>query len=171
MSNDSHIKQRKFLSSRLLSAACLCLFFSYSGPLWAPAGPGWCKNNTIMTATANLAFGSFMTTDIGLINITPGGNQSYSGALTLIGGTVSPGVFDISGCANYAYSIVLPTSATLSSTTSSMTVNTFQTSPTGSGVLDASGAATLKLGATLHVGNPQPKGTYSGTFIVEIVVQ
>lgn len=150
---------------------CAGLLLTYSGPLWAPPSPGWCKNNTLMTTTANLAFGSFMTTDIGLINITPSGVQSYSGALTLIGGTISPGIFTVTGCANFAYSIVLPPSATLSGPTGSMTVNTFQSQPTGSGVLDASGTSTLKVGATLHVGNPQPKGVYSGTFIMEIVVQ
>lgn len=147
------------------------VFFAASGPLWAPEAPGWCKNNTTMVTTANLAFGSFAAIDLGLINVDTLGNRSFSGSIVLMGGTVSAGAFSITGCANYAYGIVLPPTTTLTSGAASMTVSTFQSNPTGSGVLDASGAGTFTLGATLNINALQTVGAYTGTFTMEIVVQ
>jgi len=149
----------------------LVLFFTLAGPVWAPMNPGWCKNNTLITTSANLAFGAFAAIDLGLINVDTLGNRTFSGSIVLMGGTVSAAAFSISGCANSAYSIVLPPTTTLTSGTASMTISTFQTNPTGSGVLDANGAGSITLGGTLNVNALQTVGAYSGTFTMEIVLQ
>lgn len=171
MKNNSPTKELRISRSGRMVGLGLLVWFSYSGPLWAPAGPGWCKNNTFITTTANLSFGSFSTDNIGLINITPAGVRNSSGGVVLMGGTVSAGIFSVAGCANYAFSIILPPTTTLTFSTSTMTVSTYQTDPTGSGVTDATGNALIKVGATLNVGLPQPAGPYTGTFIFEIVLQ
>lgn len=79
--------------------------------------------------------------------------------------------FDINGCKDFAYNIVLPDTITLSSTSSSMTMNNFISQPASSGVLDATGYQELVVGATLNVDAAQAPGSYAGSFIVEVVFQ
>lgn len=94
-------------------------------------------------------------------------------------GTVAPGdgdaaVFEVSGEANTAYNITLPTSINMvhgGGTGDPIEVNSFISDPpvgTG-GVLDGSGEQTLRVGAT-HAAIPvgQDSGSYSGTFTVEV---
>jgi hypothetical protein len=47
-----------------------------------------------------------------------------------------------------------------------MTVDTFVSNPTLAGALDGSGAQTLLVGATVHVGVSHVANPYSGTFNV-----
>jgi hypothetical protein len=79
--------------------------------------------------------------------------------------------FDVAGCQDYVYNIVLPSTITLSSSTSSMSMDNFVSQPANTGVLDATGNQELIVGATLNVGTAQPAGTYSGSFVVEVVFQ
>ena len=149
----------------------LLLFFGLFRPLWAPVSPGWCKAHATMTVAANLSFGSFATTDIGLIDVNTAGARSASGNVVLMGGTVSAGVFNLAGCPNSVFSVVLPPNTVISSATSSMTISTFQSNPNGSGVLDAAGVGLLTLGGILNVGTAQPADVYTGTFTLELIFQ
>lgn len=100
----------------------------------------------------------------GTVVLTPAGGRSTTGgcALPSVTGTVTAASFDITGFAGTVYSITLPAGATtLNSGTDLMTVDTWQSSltPTASRTL-TTGAETLNVGATLHVGGGQPGGTY-----------
>jgi Domain of unknown function (DUF4402) len=81
-------------------------------------------------------------------------------------------VFAVTGAANFTYAITLPANSTvtISSGGNSMAVNDFVSNPaaTGSGTLSGAGAQTLKVGATLTVGNNQAAGSYTGTFDVTV---
>jgi len=50
-----------------------------------------------------------------------------------------------------------------------MTVNTFTSTPSGTGQLSVLGSQALTVGATLVVGASQASGSYSGTFSVTVV--
>ena len=83
-------------------------------------------------------------------------------------GPVSAGSFEIVGGANLGFAIALPTSVTLSSSASSMTVDGFKSRPAAAGVLAGDGKASIFVGATLHVAANQPFGVYSGNFAIGV---
>jgi hypothetical protein len=99
--------------------------------------------------------------------MTPAGVRSVTGGCTLPAVTGSPAaaVFNVTGAANYTYAITLPGAATtISFGANNMTVDTWSSTPGGTGTLSAGGSQTLTVGATLNVAGSQPAGTYvSGT--------
>lgn len=147
------------------------MYFALAGPLWAPPSPGWCKNNTFLTPIANLSFGKFASNTGGQVTVTVNGIRTATAGISLLGGTVGQAAFDITGCADYAYSIITPPDSTLAFGVDTMTLTTFTTYPVGSGILDANGAGIIQFGATLVVNSPQPAGSYTGTYTVEIIIQ
>lgn len=147
------------------------LFFAASGPLWAPVSPGWCKNNTFITTIVDLSFGTFASSGAGQVFISVGGVRTANGGVVLLGGTARQAAFDITGCPDYVFSIITPPDSTLTFSANTMTVTGFESYPASSGILDANGAGTLQFGATLNVAFPQPAGSYTGTYPVEIVLQ
>ena len=93
-----------------------------------------------------------------------------SGTAQLVPGTgAAAGIFAVTGEAAYTYAITLPASATLTFGANTMTVDTWSTT-TGSGTatLDGTGADTVNVGATLHVGGGQAAGTYTGTYTITV---
>lgn len=93
------------------------------------------------------------------------------GATCVAGGTMSAADFTVSGQANYTYAITLPSSTTLSdgeATPTTMTVNTFTSSPSATGTLSSTGSQALTVGATLQVGANQRADGYTGTFNVTV---
>lgn len=113
----------------------------------------------------DLAFGAIIVGASGTVAVSPQGLRTASGGALLGPSTaVSPARFRVEGDPHAAFSIVLPSSAVLSSGAATMTVDTFVTSPVGSGVLGPDGLAEVELGATLRVGASQPAGFYQGTF-------
>ena len=149
----------------------LVLNLVMTGSSWAGVSPGWCKSQAAITPMANISFGGFVSYDVGSVAIDTNGVRSSTGGITLLGGVVSPASFAVSGCANYNYSIVLPAALDLTAGVNIMTITTWQSNPTGSGILDANGTGTLILGGILNVGFQQPAGAYSGTFTMELVFQ
>lgn len=94
-----------------------------------------------------------------------------AGTTCVNGGTVSAADFTVSGQANYTYAITLPSSTTLSdgeATPTTMTVDSFTSSPATTGTLDAAGSQALKVGATLQVAANQRADSYTGTFTVTV---
>jgi hypothetical protein len=126
-----------------------------------------------LTKTADLAFGDLNAgVTAGTVRIAPGGARSRTGGVTLLASTTGNASFTVStpsGSRNY--SIVLPASATLTSGGGfTMTVNTFQSNPSGSGKTNGGTLKeTLNVGATLQVSANQKPGTYTGTFTVTVV--
>jgi len=123
-----------------------------------------------LSNTASLGFGqAFIGTTLGTVVITPAGARSATGGVTLgSSGTAGSATFTVSGIPLLTYSITLPGSATLSAGGSTVTVNTFTSTPSGSGSLSLGGSQTLRIGATLRVGASQTSGSYSGTFGVTV---
>lgn len=129
----------------------------------ASAAPG-AAQITVVTVD-DLAFGAIIAGASGSVAVSPQGLRTASGGALLGPSTgVSPARFRVEGDPHAAFSIVLPSSTVLSSTAATMTVDTFVTSPVGSGVLGPDGLAEVELGATLWVQASQPAGFYQGTF-------
>ncbi len=121
-----------------------------------------------ITKTTDMNFGNVAVQAAtgGTVVMTPAGSRSATLGVTLPGtpGTVSAASFTVNGEAGYTYAITLPVSVTISDNAShSMTVNTFTSTPTPTGLLTG-GTQTLDVGATLNVAAGQAAGTYtSGT--------
>ena len=105
----------------------------------------------------------------GTVVLSTAGARSATGGVTLgnSAGVAAAG-FTVTGDPSATYSISLPGSTTLSSGANSMTVNTFTSSPNGTGTLGGGGTQTLAVGATLQVGANQAQAVYTGSFDVTV---
>jgi hypothetical protein len=125
-----------------------------------------------LTANSSLGFGRIVATaTAGTVTVSPLGGRSSSGGVVLGSGFgKGAAAFTVSGQANAGYSIMLPSSCTLSGGGSSMTVDTFLSNPLNGQNVDVGpgGTASLTVGATLHVGASQRAATYSGTYAVTV---
>jgi Domain of unknown function (DUF4402) len=131
-----------------------------------------------ITKTSDLVFGKLAVGAVGgNVAISTANVVSISGAGTTVsqpaGSTGNPAaaVFGVTGEAGFTYAITLPTdgAVTISDGAShTMAVNGFVSNPGTSGTLSGAGTDTLKVGATLVVGNNQVAGTYTGTFNVTV---
>jgi hypothetical protein len=117
--------------------------------------------------SADMNFGNVATNDAGgTVVLTTAGATSITGGVTLPAntGTVTAAAFDVTGEADYTYTITLPSSAiTLedsAGTPNTMTVGTFVSNPLTTGAL-TSGAQTVNVGATLNVTGGQVAGVYT----------
>ncbi len=119
--------------------------------------------------TSDLAFASVTAhpTNAGTVVVGTTGGRICGKHLTC-SGPVAAVSFEVVGGANLGYAITLPTSVTLSSSASSMTVDGFKSSPAAAGVLAGDGKASIFVGATLHVAANQPFGVYSGKFAIGV---
>lgn len=118
----------------------------------------------------DLSFGDvFMSPTAGTVVLTPAGARSATGGVTL--GSLSPSgaaTFTVTGAASTTYAITLPASITLSIPGNTLTVSSVTSTPSLTGVLDASGNQTLAVGGTLNVAANQADGNYAGTFNVTV---
>jgi len=139
----------------------------------ATAQTGHCQG---ITKTADLGFGAMVPYSGGTVEITPLGDRSATGGVLLVpgfSGSIHAATFTVSGPSNSTYSITLPEDGTVTlsdGANHSMALDTFTSSPTGSGTVSGAspGTQTLRVGATLHVGSPQAAGQYSGSY--EIII-
>jgi hypothetical protein len=116
----------------------------------------------------NMNFGNVAVSAVaGTVILAPAGTRTTLGGVTLPAtpGTVSAAHFNVTGTANFTYTITLPSIATtVTSGGNTMTVDVFTSFPSGTGTLSGAGAETIDVGATLNVGISQAAGTYvSGT--------
>jgi hypothetical protein len=123
-----------------------------------------------ISSDLDLAFGAVVPgPSSGTVTVTPEGTRSSSGGVTLGGSAgVSPSTFTVSGEPALTFSIVLTSSTTLSDGASTMTVDSFTSSPESTGTLDASGDREIRVGATLHLAATQASGSYAGGFSVMV---
>ena len=127
--------------------------------------------------TVDMNFGNVAVsaTISGTAVLAPAGTRTTGGAggvtLPATTGTVSAASFNVTGQASYTYAITLPTSTTITDGAShTMTVDNFTSVPATTGALDASGAQTLNVGATLNVAAGQASGTYTNATGVPVTV-
>lgn len=120
-----------------------------------------------------LSFGAFVANMRGRITVSPTSVRSKTGGLFLMPqGSGTAAQFTVSGTADTSatYAITLPADATvfLSSGSHAMAVNSFTSSPSGTGKLSLGGTQALTVGATLTVGSAQVPGSYTGSFPVTV---
>jgi hypothetical protein len=122
----------------------------------------------VLTANSGLGFGQIVATPSpGTVTVTPAGLRSATGGVLLGSGLgVTAASFTATGDPNASFSLLLPTAATLCGGGGSMRVDTFTSSPGGSGVLGPGGTQAVSVGATLHVGAGQRPAAYLGTYDV-----
>ena len=107
--------------------------------------------------------------------LAPAGTRTTGGAggvtLPATTGTVSAAQFTVSGSASYTYDITLPTSCVITDGAShTMTVNTFTSNPSATGLLGSGGTQVLTVGATLNVAAAQASGLYTNATGVPVTV-
>lgn len=122
-----------------------------------------------ITETAPLAFGNIIphaTTD-GSVIITPAGGKSFTGGVTApASATHAAATFTVQGQVNANISIVLPAANAVELTSGALTpLKIAAFSSTGAPTsLNASGSATINIGATLTVPAAASAGTYTGQY-------
>lgn len=123
-----------------------------------------------LTNTVPLEFGQIAASaSAGTVSVSTASVRTSTGGVTLAGLTPATAAsFDVLGDAASTYAITLPTSTTIDSGANSMTVDTYVSSPNGTGTLDGGGADTILVGARLSVGANQAAGSYTGTFDVTV---
>lgn len=125
-----------------------------------------------LSNTQALAFGTFVAGSGGSVVIAPSGARSASGGLVLVSSNAGAAAqFSVAGDPNFTYAITLPSNGTVTLSDgagNSMNVSNFTSSPSLTGQLSGAGSQQLSVGATLNVGNNQPTGAYSGSFIVTV---
>ena len=129
-----------------------------------------------ITKTVDMNFGNVAVSasNAGTAILAPGGTRTTGGAggvtLPSTTGTVAAASFTVSGQASYTYAITLPSTATISSGSNTMTVNAFTSSPATTGALSTGGTQTLNVGATLNVAAGQAAGSYTNATGVPVTV-
>lgn len=151
----------------LLSARTVALamaFLAFGAPLLA---------DIKLTKSADLGFGQIVSTSsTGSVTVTPAGSRTVSGGAVLANAAgVRASRFQAVGTANTSYGIMFSSSATLTGNSGSMTLDTFTSSPSGSGNLGPSGSQEVTVGATLHVGASLPAGGYTGSYSVTVAYE
>jgi hypothetical protein len=126
----------------------------------------------VFSSTQSLAFGRFVAGTGGTITVAPNGARSQTGGVTLLTSTVTAASFTNSDNSRKAVLITLPAdgSVVLSSGANQMTLKSFTSSPSGTGLM-VNDSLTILVGATLTVAPNQPKGNYSGSIPVTIQYQ
>jgi hypothetical protein len=125
-----------------------------------------------LTQLADWNFGFIFTgSTTGSVTINTAGSRNAGGGVVLFNtATADPHAasYKITGDNSAAYSLMFPSSITLTRTGGSQTMTLTNFTKTGTGVL-MNGSETVSVGATLHVGALQSGGTYSGTNYVVAV--
>lgn len=111
---------------------------------------------------ADMSFGNIIAdADGGTVVLVPAGTRTLNGLTSpSIPGTIAAASFTVTGLDGATYAISLPANHTISSGANNMVVDTFTSTPSGTGTLTG-GTETLNVGATLNVGSAQPAGTYT----------
>ena len=117
-----------------------------------------------ITKTVDMNFGNVaVSANPGTVILTPEGTTSATAGVTLpaVKGLIKAASFTVTGTDTYTYAITLPSGATtVSNGANSMTVDTWTSTPTPTGVLTG-GSQTLNVGATLNVAGSQAAGVYT----------
>lgn len=115
-----------------------------------------------VAATSNLSFGNIIAGSGGTVTIATNGTRTSTGVTLPAAnpGTISAAQFTVTGTGTSTFTIAVPATHTISNGTEDMTVGSFVSDPTPTGTL-AGGTATVRVGATLTVGNAQAPGTYT----------
>jgi hypothetical protein len=122
----------------------------------------------------DLNFGNIVTgTVAGDVVVDVSNTRSATGGVILpsvLTGVITSANFLVTGQPNATYNIQVPSSFTINNLGNSMTVGSFITNPSSTGLLDNSGQQNLSVGATLNVNPNQPSGVYFNSSDLTITV-
>ena len=136
-----------------------------------PGGiPGICNSIARITKQSDLSFGAMLVDYAGTISIDTNDSTTTTGGVSRFGGAISTARFQVRGCPDKVYSIVLPTQTTLNTAAASMNVDNFISNP-AVGLLDPNGNQNLAVGARLNISTSQAPGDYTGSFAVEVIFE
>ena len=124
-----------------------------------------------LTTQSNIAFGDISTSSTaGSVVLSTTGDRTSVGGTTFNSSIPgSPGEFSAGGEPLAAFSVSMPATVQLtSSSNNSMTVDNFISEPSIAGQLDSSGNKSVLVGATLHVGTQQAFGSYTGLMSLNV---
>lgn len=118
-----------------------------------------------ITKTVDMNFGNVAVSPTipGTVILAPAGTRTLTGGVTLpaVTGTVTAADFTVTGEGTSTFSILIaPAEITLSNGSSTMTVDSFNSTPTPTGAL-VGGTASVKVGGTLNVNAAQAGGLYT----------
>ena len=125
-----------------------------------------------ITKTADMNFGNIAVgSTLGNVVLAPDGTRSKLGGVTLpaVTGTVTAAQFTVNGLGTSTFSITLPSTYTITSGSNTMNIDTFTSTPSGSGAL-VGGTQTIKVGATLDIAASQAAGTYTNATGFPVIV-
>ncbi len=101
---------------------------------------------------------------LGTVDITTAGVRSVTGGVAMLGGTVSQGVFAVTGEGNNAFTTTMDATSSLSGPGTAMIAALSNDAPSNL----SSGSATINVGSNLAVAASQVAGAYSGTFSITV---
>ena len=128
-----------------------------------------CAAQIAISHTSDMSFGQVVSSTFGgTVSISTAGIRTASGIAVVPSSSSSRAVFEVTGDNNTTYAITLPSSVALSGSGPDMTLDTFVSNPSDTGLLNGVGAQTLYVGATLHVSANQQAGAYNGTMDVSV---
>ncbi len=154
--------------SRMLAivAICACIVFSY-----AYAGSS-SSQTAYARALVKTSIGIAKNSDLDFGDAFPG-----DASFAVTPDSVKAAKFTVTGEPTRAYNIMLPSQLILTTGNGvgidrQMMINRFNSSPSRTGKLNASGMETLTVGATrAAITNTQESGNYSGVFTVTVIYQ
>ena len=124
----------------------------------------------MISKTVDMNFGNIAVGSIGgTVVLSPAGSRTKTGdiVLTATAGTVTSASFTVTGMADYAYNITLPTTnviITKATGSETMIVNSFVSTPSANGILSAEftnpASQIINVGATLIISPNQTAGVY-----------
>ncbi len=150
--------------SLVLLFVVMALFGVYGGALAAPAAANFEIRAEILTPIQLVAVDIL---DFG--RVFKGSDATTVDPANPLAGT-TPASFNVTGEGNFNFVVSLPTEATITNGTDTLTVNNFTTDLTNDqGALDATGNATFKVGGTLQsISDTVSSGVYTGSATVVV---
>jgi hypothetical protein len=160
-----------YVPKKLLLAASIAMM-SASGSAMAADATGSASVTVAqpiaVSETTSLNFGTITSSaSAGTVVISTAGARSVTGGVGELGGSPAAASFSVTGEGNNAFSISLPSSASLTGPGTAMTVNAIAHNAGGTPSLSG-GSRTFSVGATLNVGASQTAGAYTGTYSVTV---
>lgn len=158
-----------FHHRRGLLILCLLMLQFIGTEASAVKPPSVCKTKVKIANTQGLQFGAFAVASAGTVSVSPSGIRSAGGGVVLVSSVVNAAAFDVTGCPEYTYGIILENSTTIKSQANTIVLDTFSSQPANTGLLDLTGYQQIHVGGVLHVNTGQATGAYSGKFVVEVI--
>ncbi len=122
----------------------------------------------VITEDANMDFGSVVAPTGAAANFVLDAADTVATCPTTCLGTPLSGAFTLSGASSRAVTISFSAGDTLVGPGPAMALGTYTHDAGGAPTLDALGALSFNVGATLTVGDGQTDGNYTGTYTVTV---